>query len=119
MQQPNPQANKAGFVKAKILRLHFCEGDKYNAKPLYEAIVAKCRELKISGATVFRGLEGYGGAAEIHRRHLVTHHQPIVIVIVDTPENIERLKPVVEEMIHTGLVALSDAEMTRVQRSEA
>lgn len=103
--------------KARILRLHFCESDKYNGKPLTEAIVAKCREMQIAGATVFRGLEGYGGAAEIHRHRLTNHDQPIAIVIVDTVESIERLKPVVEEMIHTGVVAVSDVEMTRVQRS--
>src|SRR5579871_5703115 len=102
----------------RILRLHFSESDKYNGKPLSEAIIAKCREMKIAGATVFRGLEGYGEAAEIHRHHLVTHDQPIVIVIVDTTENIERLKPVVEDMIHTGVTAVSDAEVTRVQKKE-
>ncbi len=103
--------------KGKILRLHFCENDKYNGKPLREAIVAKCRDMKIAGATVFRGLEGFGEAAEIHRHHLVTHDQPIVIVIIDSAENIERLKPVVEDMIHTGITAVSDVEMTRVQKS--
>ena len=46
--------------KAKLLRLHFGEGDRYNGKPLYEAIVNRCLELKIAGATVFRGLEGFG-----------------------------------------------------------
>ena len=112
MLPPHPQPSNA-----KILRVHFCESDKYNGKPLRDAIIGKCREMKIAGATVFRGLEGYGGAAEIHRHHLVTHDQPIVIVIVDSVENIERLRPVVEEMIHTGIIAVSDAEMIRVQRS--
>jgi PII-like signaling protein len=103
--------------KARILRLHFCESDKHDGKPLHEAVVARCREMNIAGATVFRGLEGYGGAAEIHRHHLVTRDQPIVIVIVDSPENIERLKPVIEDMMDTGVIAVSEAEMTRVQRS--
>ena len=67
-------------------------------KPLYEAIVEKCRELKIAGATVYRGLEGYGDTAEIHRSHILTHDLPIVIQIVDSAENIQRLLPVVEEV---------------------
>ena len=118
MQQPGPQSDVAPqSSQAKILRLHFCENDKYNGKPLREEIIAKCREMKIAGATVFRGLEGYGEPAEIHRHHLVTHDQPIVIIIIDSPENIERLKPVVEEMIHTGVTALSDVEVIRVQRT--
>lgn len=104
-------------VQAKILRLHFHESSRYKGKPLYEAIVNKCRELRIAGATVFRGLEGYGESAEIHRRHLVTHDQPIVVVVIDSAENIQRLLPVVEEMMDTGLVAVSDVEVTRVQKS--
>ncbi len=46
------------YQTAKLMRLHFSEGDRYKGKPLYEAIVAKCIELKMAGATVFRGLEG-------------------------------------------------------------
>src|SRR5437762_8149672 len=80
---------------AKLLRLHFSEHDKYRGKPLYEAIVQKCRDLAIAGATVFRGLEGYGESSEIHRHHLLGHDQPIVITIVDSEENIRRLLPVV------------------------
>ena len=76
----------------------------------------KCRELGIAGATVFRELEGFGESAEIHRPHLLTHDLPIVVTVVDSPENISRLLPVVEEMIDTGLVAVSDVEMIRFQR---
>jgi PII-like signaling protein len=101
---------------AKILRIHLCEGDKYKDKPLYEAILSKCREMKISGATVFRGLEGYGETAEIHRHHLMTHDQPIVIVIVDVQENIDRLTPAVEEMMKTGVIGISDVEMIRCEK---
>ena len=78
---------------AKLLRLHFGEADQYNGKPLYEAIVNRCREMKIAGATVFRGLEGYGESAEIHRHHLGRKDQPIVVTIVDTEENVARLIP--------------------------
>ena len=104
-------------ARAKILRLHVSEGDKYNGKPLFEAIVGKCRDMRIAGATVFRGLEGFGESAEIHKHHLVTHDQPIVIVVVDSVENIERLKPVVEQMIDTGVIAVSDVDMIRLNRS--
>ena len=79
--------------KAKILRLHFGESDRYKGKPLYEAIVNRCLELKIAGATVFRGLEGFGETAEIHRHHLIRKDQPIVVTIVDTAENLARLIP--------------------------
>jgi PII-like signaling protein len=102
--------------KAKLLRLHFGEGDRYNGKPLYEAIVNRCLELKIAGATVFRGLEGFGETAEIHRHHLVRKEQPIVVTIVDTEDNLARLIPEVEEMMDTGMIATSDVEYMRMER---
>ena len=102
---------------ARILRIHTSETDRYQGKPLYEAIVAKCRELKIAGATVFRGLEGYGETAEMHRAHLIRHEQPIIIVIVDETENLERLTPIVEQMMNTGVLASSEVAMIRVQKA--
>jgi uncharacterized protein len=104
---------------AKLLRLHLSESDQYDGKPLYEAIVNRCKELRIAGATVFRGLEGYGESAEIHRHHLVRKDQPIIITIVDTPENLARLIPEVEEMMGTGMIAASDVECIRVERAPA
>jgi PII-like signaling protein len=101
---------------AKLLRIHISEADRFQGKPLYEAIVATCRELKIAGATVFRGLEGYGESAEMHKSHLTRHDQPIVISIVDTDDNLRRLVPVVEEMMDTGLMAVSDVRVVRVQK---
>jgi PII-like signaling protein len=100
-----------------MLQIHLSERDKHLGKPLYEAIVAKCRELSIAGATVFRGLEGYGESAEIHRHHLTAHDQPIVVTIIDTEENIARLLPIVEEMMGTGLIAISDVVVSRMQKT--
>ena len=105
------------YQRAKLLRLHFNERDRYRGKPLYEAIVEKCRELKIAGATVFRGLEGFGETAEIHRSRLVGQDLPMVIQIVDSQENVERLLPAVEEMMDKGLIAMSDVETLRIQKA--
>jgi PII-like signaling protein len=101
---------------ARLLRIHISEADRFQGKPLYEAIVAKCRELKIAGATAIRGLEGYGETAEMHRPHLGRHNQPVVMSIVDTAENLSRLLPVVEEMMDTGVIAVSDVRVIRVQK---
>jgi len=102
---------------AEILRIHISESERHQGKPLYEAIVAKCRELKIAGATVLRGLEGYGETTEMHRAHLVHSDRPIIITIVDTAENIQRLIPVLSDMMDTGLLATSAVEMIRLQKS--
>jgi uncharacterized protein len=102
----------------KILRIHISEGDQYQGKPLYEAIVSRCRDLQIAGATVFQGLEGYGETAEIHRAHLVHSDRPIVIVIVDQADKLDGLVTALEPMIGSGLMALSVVEMVRVQKSQ-
>ncbi len=103
---------------AKLLRLHFTERDRYQGKPLYEAILEKCRELKIAGATVLRGVEGFGNTAEIHRSRLVRHDLPVVVEVVDRAENIQRLAPVVEDMMDKGLLTISDVNVIRVQKTE-
>jgi len=105
------------YQPAKLLRLHFTERDHYQGKPLHEAVIEKCLELKIAGATVFRGLEGYGDTAEIHRSHLVRHDLPIVVQIVDGAENIQRLVPILEEMMDKGLIAISDVSVIRIQKT--
>ena len=102
---------------AKLLRIHISESDRYQGKPLYEAIVAKCRELKIAGATVFLGLEGYGETAEMHKAHFVHSDRPIVITVIDTAENIDRLVPVAAGMMDTGLLASSEVQMIRVEKA--
>jgi PII-like signaling protein len=100
---------------AKLLRLHFSESDRRGGRPLYEAIVDRCKELGIAGATVFRGLEGFGETAEMHRRHLLRRDQPIVVTVVDTPENIARLIPELESLLDTGVIAVSDVEAIRIE----
>ena len=107
------------YQPAKLMRLHFSEHHRYKGKRLYEAIVEKCLELKIAGTTVLRGVEGYGGMAQIHRSHILTHDLPIVVTIVDSAENIDRLAPIVEEMMDTGLIAVSDVQIKRIQKSKA
>ncbi len=81
-------------------------------------MIEKCRELKIAGATVFRGLEGYGDTAEIHRSHGLRHDLPIIVQIVDSAESIQRLVPILEEMMDKGLIAISDVNVMRIQKTK-
>lgn len=104
------------YQPAKLMRLHLLERHRYKGKPLYEAIVEKCLELKIAGATVLRGFEGFGEKAQIHRSHLFTHDLPVVVTIVDSAENVDRLAPIVEEMMDTGLIAVSEVQVKRIQK---
>jgi len=104
--------------QAKLLRLHFSEHDRYEGVPLYEALVGTCQKLGIAGITVFRGMEGYGESAEMHRARVLTHHQPIMVTIVESAENVARLMPEIERMVDTGTIAISDVEMIRVRNRD-
>jgi len=105
--------------KAKMLRIHFGENDKWHDKPLYEAIVIKCRELDIAGATVFRGIEGYGASTLIHKKHLLrSSDRPIMVSVIDTEEKIRNLIPALDEMVDEGLIAMSEVEVIRYVHQE-
>ncbi|MBZ5659518.1 MAG: DUF190 domain-containing protein [Acidobacteriia bacterium] len=101
--------------KAKMVRIHFGENDTWSEKPLYRAIVEKCRELDIAGATVFRGIEGYGASTLIHRSHLLSFSSdaPVMVSVIDSEEKIQKLMPYLEQMIHEGLIAISDVEVIK------
>lgn len=104
---------------AKMLQLHVNERDQYDGKPLYEAIVAKCRELSLAGATVFQVLEGFGESAEVHRSRFLTNDHSIVITIVDTAEKAREALPVLQSMMSSGIIAVTDVEVTRIWNAAA
>ena len=104
---------------ARMLRIHFTEADKWQGHPLHEAIVAKCKELGLAGAVVYRGLEGFGASARIyHARSLsFSKEVPIMVSVIDTEDKIQELIPYLDQMIPGGLVASSTVEAIRYSRS--
>jgi len=106
--------------KAKMLRIHFGENDQWQGRPLYQVIVERCRKLDIAGATVYRRIEGYGASTIIRRSHLFrfSTDAPILVHIIDTAENIQRLLPVLDEMVQEGLIAMSDVEVIKYVHQE-
>ena len=106
--------------KAQMLRIHFGEDDRWNGKPLYRAIVEKCRELDIAGATVFRGIEGYGASTLIHRPHLLSFSSdaPLMVSVIDTAEKVRTLLPFLDEMLKEGLIAVSEVEVIKYVHQE-
>jgi len=105
--------------QARMLRIHFTESDKWHGEPLYKAIVTKCMELGLSGATVYRGVEGFGASARIyHARSLsISKNAPVMVTVIDTEEQIQKLIPHLDQMIEGGLVASSSVEAIRYTRS--
>jgi PII-like signaling protein len=112
-----PHEEKRG--KATLLRIFIGEKDKWHGEPLYDAIVKKLRMLDIAGATVYRGVLGYGAKGHEHKR-TVFHPMrdlPIVISVVDAPEKIAEASDALETMLEDGLIVTSDVEMVRLVRS--
>jgi len=105
---------------AKMIRVHFGEDDRWNGKPLYEAIVEAARREDLAGATVYRGIEGYGASSRIHRKHLLTSSDlPIVVCIIDEADKIQRFLSTLEGMVGDGLIAISDVQVIRYTHREA
>lgn len=99
--------------KAKLLRIFIGESDRYNGKPLYEAIVNLARERSMAGATVLRGILGFGAHSRIHSAKILrlSEDLPIVVEIVDKAERIEAILPEIDEMIQEGLATLEDIQV--------
>ena len=88
----------------KLLRVFCGEDDRYNGKQLFEAILYLTKEKGLAGATVIRGIEGFGARHHIHKSTLVelSSDLPIIIEIVDTEENIEMILPLIDGMVENA-----------------
>jgi uncharacterized protein len=91
-----------------LMRIHIGESDKWHGKSLYEAIVELLRKEGFSGATVLRGVGGFGGSSVYHTDKLLRLSQdlPIILEVIETPERIERMLPRLDEMVDGGLITL-------------
>jgi len=102
--------------KAKMLRVHIGENDKWAGEPLYETIVKRANQLDIAGATVYRGILGYGAHKRIHKHHTMTlsSDDPIMIAIIDEEEKINRLLAALDSIVTGGcLIAISDVTVVK------
>jgi len=98
---------------AMLLRIFFGEDDKYQGRPLYEAIVLAARSAKLAGATVLRGPMGFGRSSRLHTTKILRLSQdlPLVIEIVDTEEAIKAFLPTLDSMMGSGLVTLEKVQV--------
>lgn len=104
---------------AKLLRIYIGEDDRWEDEPLHEAIVKKLRMMDIAGATVYRGVIGYGAQNRVHRPGFLglSKDLPIMLSVIDTEEKIRGVLPVLDEMVDEGLIALSDVEIIKYTHS--
>ena len=105
--------------EGKLLRIFIGESDRHQGRALYEVIVRTARELGLAGATVWRGIEGYGAASRIHTAKILrlSEDLPILIEIVDTEEKIRAALPTLDALIEEtgcgGLITLERAEIIK------
>jgi PII-like signaling protein len=105
-----------------LLRVFIGESDQYKGRPLYEQIVLKARELNLAGATVIRGIMGYGAQSRIiHTTKLLelSTDLPVIIEIVDEKQNIDRLLPYLDETIADGLVTLEKMKVLKYRHKDS
>lgn len=99
--------------KGKLLRIFIGESDTWHHKPLYQSIVEKAREMGLAGATVIRGIEGFGAKSHLHTARILrlSEDLPIVIELVDQEDRIREFMPIVDEMVAEGMVTLETVEV--------
>jgi PII-like signaling protein len=100
---------------AVLLRILIGDGDRFDGKPLYEAIVLKAREHGLAGATVLRGPMGFGHSSQVHTAKILrlSENLPVVVEIIDTKEQIDSFLPMLDEMMTGGLVSLEEVRILR------
>ncbi len=96
-----------------LLRVFIGESDRWHGRPLYEAIVLKARELHLAGATVLRGVMGYGASSRLHTAKVLrlSEDLPVVVELIDAREKLEQLLPFLDQTVTNGLVTLERAEV--------
>jgi PII-like signaling protein len=106
--------------EGKLLRIFIGESDKHGRKPLYQAIVEMLREEGMAGATVLRGIEGFGATSHLHTARILrlSEDLPIVIEVADTAERIEAIMPRIDEMVTEGMVTLERVEVVSYRAQE-
>lgn len=91
-----------------LMRIHTGESDKWHGKPLHEAIIQMLRKEGFSGATVLRGVAGFGGSSILHTDKLLRMSQdlPIILEVIEATDRIEAILPRLDEMVDGGLITL-------------
>ncbi|MDD4004311.1 MAG: DUF190 domain-containing protein [Elusimicrobiaceae bacterium] len=99
--------------KGKLLRIYIGEHTRHEGRPLYEWLVLQARGMHMSGATVLRGVEGFGASTRIHTAKIIdiSGNLPVVVELVDTPEKIEKFLAHTENAIPGGLATLEDVDI--------
>jgi len=106
--------------EGQLVRVFIGDADTWQGKPLYEAIVRRVRDEGLAGATVIRGIEGFGASSHLHSARILrlSEDLPLVVEIVDTEEHIQRILPILDEMIGDGMVTVEKVHVITYRAKE-
>ena len=107
--------------KAQLMRIYIGESDRWRDQPLHEALLRAMRASDLAGATVYRGILGYGAHRRVHKERALnlSHDCSIMISVIDTQEKLQQFLPLVDAMVQEGLVVLSDVDIIKYSHRPA
>jgi len=99
----------------QLVRVFIGESDRWHGRPLVDALIERLRSEGFAGATALRGITGFGARSLLHTSHLLelSSDLPVVIEIVDSPDRVEKLVPILDEMVSEGLVTLEKVRVLK------
>jgi uncharacterized protein len=102
-----------------LLRAFIGEADHWKGKPVYEQIVLKARELGLAGATVLRGVMGFGASSHLHTTKVLrlSEDLPVVVEIVDTEDNLSKLRPFLDDVVQGGLITMERVKVVKYRHA--
>ena len=105
---------------ALLARIYIGESDRWEGRPLYQVIVEKLRAEGVAGATVLRGIEGYGRAARVHTAQVLrlSEDLPVLIEVVDREDRLRAILPQIDAMVDGGLITLEHVEVIAYRSPE-
>jgi PII-like signaling protein len=107
--------------KAQLMRIFIGESDRWHDQPLHEALIRAMRANDLAGATVYRGILGYGAHRRVHKEKTLSlsHDCSMMITVIDTQEKLQQFLPLVDQMVQEGLVVLSDVDIIKYSHRPA
>ena len=102
-----------------LLRIFIGESDRYDGKPLFEQIIVKARELHLAGATATKGMMGFGADSRMHTAKILrlSEDLPVIVEIVDSEENVNKLLPFLDEAVKEGLITMEKVRVIKYRHS--
>lgn len=105
--------------KAKLLRIYIGEADRWDDKPLHEALVEALRANDMAGVTVYKGILGYGVHRQLHEQKTMSHNASLMLSVIDCEDRITAFMPVLEKMVREGMAVISDVDIIKYRYGSA